>query len=85
MELTSTQGALTDLLGLPVRDASGRTLGRVVEVRARRAAGGELEVEALLVGGRALLRRLRGPETKAKEVAWGAVSEVRGEEILVIG
>src|SRR3954465_989784 len=48
--------ALEKLVGRTVRDASGRSIGRIEEVRAKRR-GGELVVVDYLVGRAAMLER----------------------------
>ena len=51
---------LSQLLGLRVRDADGRRLGRVTEVRAKRDDDGTPRVVELLLGRDGLRHRLTG-------------------------
>jgi sporulation protein YlmC with PRC-barrel domain len=81
VELSGAPFALSDLLGKPVCDGSGRRLGRAFEVRAHWEDGG-IVVDELLVGRGALLKRLRGPQGGAAGVRWENVIEV-GERIVV--
>lgn len=80
MEL-SEPFALSELVGKPVYDGSGRRLGRAFEVKAH-WKGDSVAIEEILVGRGSLLKRLRGPGVKAKSVPWGSVVEV-GERIVV--
>lgn len=80
MEL-SEPFALSELVGKPVYDGSGRRLGRAFEVRARWEEG-TITFDGILVGRGSLLKRLRGPGVKAKSVPWESVVEV-GERIVV--
>jgi sporulation protein YlmC with PRC-barrel domain len=82
MELSDRPGALSTLIGTVVHDGSGRRLGRVFEVRARWQDGSIL-VEELLIGRRALLRRLRGPGPEARGIPWAAVMDVGPDRIVV--
>jgi sporulation protein YlmC with PRC-barrel domain len=81
VELSREPFALSDLIGRPVCDSSGRRLGRTLEVRAHWQDGG-IVIDELLVGRGALLKRLRGPGTTARGVRWESVTEV-GEQIIV--
>lgn len=81
MELSDERFALSDLIGRPVCDSSGRRLGRAFEVRAHRE-GDRILVDELLVGRGSLLKRLRGPAADARGVRWENVIEV-GERIVV--
>jgi sporulation protein YlmC with PRC-barrel domain len=83
VELSDQPFALSDLIGRPVRDASGRKLGRVFEVRGHREGEG-IVVDEILVGPRALLKRLRGPDAKARPIPWAQIREV-GEGIVITG
>jgi sporulation protein YlmC with PRC-barrel domain len=83
VELSDEPFALSDLIGRPVCDASGRKLGRVVEVRGHHEAEGVV-VDEILVGPRALLKRLRGPGASARAIPWAQVGEI-GERIVVVG
>jgi sporulation protein YlmC with PRC-barrel domain len=81
VELSRGRLALSDLIGKPVCDSSGRRLGRAFEVRAR-WEGGEIAIEEILVGRGSLLKRLRGPGVDARGIPWENVAEV-GERIVV--
>jgi sporulation protein YlmC with PRC-barrel domain len=83
VELSAEPAAFSALVGLPVRDQSGREIGRVFEVRARWDGDGSIVFEQLLVGRGALLRRLRGPGPDASGIPWEAVMEVAGDRIVV--
>lgn len=81
MELSREPFALSDLVGKPVSDASGRRLGRAFEVRAH-WEGDRVVLDEILVGSGSLLKRMRGPEAAAQGVRWEDVIEV-GESIVV--
>lgn len=83
MELSEGRAAFSQLVGLPVVDQSGRSLGRVFEARARRERDGAIVIEELLVGRRALWQRLRGPGPDAHGIPWEAVAEI-GEGRIVV-
>lgn len=83
MELSPERGAFSDLVGRPVVDGGGRSLGRVYEARAHRERDGALVVDELLVGRRGLWRRLRGPRPDARGIPWEAVTEI-GERRIVV-
>lgn len=83
MELSAEPSAFSALIGLRVRDQSGREIGRVYEVRARWDGDGSIVFERLLVGRPALLRRLRGPGPDADGIPWEAVMEVADDRIVV--
>jgi sporulation protein YlmC with PRC-barrel domain len=83
VELSAEPSAFSTLIGLPVRDQAGRRIGRVYEVRARWDGDGSIVLEQLLVGRRALLKRLRGPGPDASGISWEAVMEVTGDRIVV--
>lgn len=74
--------ALSDLIGKPVCNSSGRRLGRAFEVRAHWEDGDRIIIDELLVGRGSLLKRLRGPDASARGVRWENVIEV-GERIVV--
>lgn len=83
MELSRDEPfALSDLIGKPVYDSSGRRLGRAFEVRAHWEDGGRIAIEEILVGRGSLLKRLHGPGSHARGVRWESVIEV-GERIVV--
>lgn len=67
--------ALSDLIGKPVYDGSGRRLGRAFELRAH-WEGESVVIDEILVGRGSLLRRLRGPGVKARGVGWENVVEI---------
>lgn len=81
MELSHERFALSDLVGKPVCDSSGRRLGRAFEVRAH-WQDGRVVLDEILVGRGSLWKRLRGPAAKARGIDWGRVVEV-GERIVV--
>jgi sporulation protein YlmC with PRC-barrel domain len=81
VELSGEPFALSDLIGRPVCDSSGRRLGRAFEVRAHWQDGG-IVIDELLLGRGSLLKRLRGPTAAARGVRWESVIEV-GEQIVV--
>lgn len=81
MELSREPFALSDLIGKPVCDSSGHRLGRAFEVQAR-WEDGRVVTEAILVGRGGMLKRLRGPQARARAVGWESVIEV-GERIVV--
>lgn len=83
MELSRDPFSLSDLIGKPVYDGSGRRLGRVFEVRAHWESGTVL-VDEILVGRGSLLKKLRGPSVDARGIRWESVAEV-GERIVVHG
>lgn len=75
--------ALSDLIGKPVYDSSGRRLGRAFEARAH-WEDDRIVIDELLVGRGSLLKRLRGPQAGARGVRWENVAEV-GERIVIRG
>ena len=81
MELSGAPFALSDLIGKPVCDSSGRRLGRAFELRAH-WEDDRVVVDELLVGRGSLLKRLRGPQASARGIRWESVIEV-GERIVV--
>ena len=81
MELSREPFALSDLIGKPVYDGSGRRLGRAFEVRAH-WEDETVVIDELLLGRGALLKRLRGPGAKAQGVRWENVVEF-GDRIVV--
>jgi len=83
MELTGEPQAFSELIGLPVSDQAGRSLGRVFEARAHWERDGSIVLDELMVGRRALLRRLRGPRPDAHGFPWESVIEVGRDRIVV--
>lgn len=81
MELSPDRFALSDLIGKPVYDSSGRRLGRAFEARAHWEAD-VIVIDEILFGRGSLLKRLRGPEVSARGVRWENVVEA-GERIVV--
>jgi sporulation protein YlmC with PRC-barrel domain len=75
--------ALSELIGRRVTNLSGRSLGRVFEVSAHWERDGSIVFDELLLGRRALLRRLRGPGQRCRGIPWEAVLEVGPEQIVV--
>jgi sporulation protein YlmC with PRC-barrel domain len=73
--------ALSELIGKPVCDSSGHSLGRAFELRAH-WEDGCVVIDELLVGRGSLLKRLWGPGADARGVRWENVVEV-GERIVV--
>jgi sporulation protein YlmC with PRC-barrel domain len=82
VELNDPPFALSDLIGKPVYDSSGRRLGRAFEVRAHWESDDRVVIDELLIGRGSLLKRLRGPDANARGVRWESVVEV-GERIVV--
>jgi hypothetical protein len=83
VELKDKPLAFSDLVGVPVDDQSGRSLGRVFEARAHWERDGSIVLDELMVGRTALLRRLRGPRPDAHGIPWAAVIEASPERIVV--
>jgi sporulation protein YlmC with PRC-barrel domain len=73
------------LIGRRVVDPSGRSLGHVFEVSAHWERDGTIVFDELLLGRRALLRRLRGPAQQSRGIPWEAVVEVGPAQIVVRG
>lgn len=82
MELSREPAAFSDLVGRPVRDQSGRDLGRVFEARAHWERDGSIVIDELLVGRHGLMRRLRGPGEDDRGIPWEAVVELGDEHIV---
>jgi hypothetical protein len=83
VELNDERLAISDLLGSRVRDQSGRVRGRLFEIRAHRERDGSVVFDELMVGRRALWRRLRGPRSDEGGIPWASVAEIRDGEIVV--
>jgi sporulation protein YlmC with PRC-barrel domain len=81
VELNPDRFALSDLIGKPVYDSSGRRLGRAFELRAH-WEGDHIVIDEILVGRGSLLKRLRGPGASARGIRWENVVET-GEQIVV--
>jgi sporulation protein YlmC with PRC-barrel domain len=75
--------AFSELIGRRVTNLSGRSLGRVFEVSAHWERDGSIVFDELLLGRRALLRRLRGPAQPCRGIPWEAVVEVGPEQVVV--
>lgn len=85
MELGQETQAVSDLIGRPVRDGSGRSLGRVFELRGHRTGDGQVVIDELLIGRRALWRRLRGPGKSAPSIPWESIAEINADAIMIAG
>ena len=83
MELRTEPHAFSELVGTPVADQTGRALGRVREVRAHWQRDGSIVLDELMIGRRALWRRLRGPNEDERGIPWEAVAELDDERIVV--
>jgi sporulation protein YlmC with PRC-barrel domain len=83
VELSREPWAFSDLVGSRVSDQSGRSLGRVFEVRAHWDRDGSVLVDELIVGRRGLWRRLRGPGGDTRGIPWAAVTEVVAGRVAV--
>jgi sporulation protein YlmC with PRC-barrel domain len=83
VELSAGPQALSALIGTRVQDQGGRSLGRVLEVRAHWERDGSIVLDELMVGRRALRQRLRGPGADARGIPWGAVAETGTDRIVI--
>jgi hypothetical protein len=83
VELNDDRGSFSELIGRRVEDGSGRSLGRVFEVRGHWQRDGTIVLDELLVGRGALWKRLRGPGTDARGVPWESVAELSRERIVI--
>ena len=83
MELSAAPEAFSELIGVRVRDRSGRSLGHVFEVRAHWERDGTIVLDELMLGRRGLWPRLRGPDPDAHGIPWEAVIDVGPDRILV--
>jgi sporulation protein YlmC with PRC-barrel domain len=83
VELSERPRALSELIGAPVRDQSGRSLGHVYEVRAHWERDGAVVLDELMIGRRALWQRLRGPGPNARGLPWESVVEVGADGLVV--
>jgi sporulation protein YlmC with PRC-barrel domain len=81
VELSRDPFPLSELIGKPVYDGSGRRLGRAFEVRGH-WEDETVVIDELLLGRGALLKRLHGPTAKARAVRWENVVEI-GERIVI--
>lgn len=85
MELNESPAALSSLIGLPVRDADGKSLGRVFELRAHRDREGFLVIDRILTGRRGLWKRLRGPGGRESGFPWESVIAIDDDGLTVRG
>lgn len=76
-------GAFSELIGRRVVDSSGRTLGHVYEASAHWERDGTIVIDELLLGRRALSRRLRGPARTSRAIPWEAVVEIGADRLVV--
>jgi hypothetical protein len=83
VELSDSPTGVAHLLGARVYDTGGRKLGRVHELRGHHEPDGSVVVDELLLGPRALLKRLHGPGPEARGVPVEAVVEQSAERIVV--
>jgi len=83
VELSTRPQAFSGLIGTPVHDQGGRSLGRVLEVRGHWERDGSVVLDELMVGRRALWQRLRGPSAGAHGFPWESVVEVGGDRVVV--
>jgi sporulation protein YlmC with PRC-barrel domain len=81
VELSRDPFAVSELIGKPVYDGSGRRLGRAFELRAH-WEGGAVVIDEVLFGRGSVWKRLRGPGPRARGVRWENVVEV-GDRIVV--
>jgi sporulation protein YlmC with PRC-barrel domain len=75
--------AFSELIGRRVVDSSGRRLGHVYEAAGRWERDGTIVIDELLLGRRALLRRLRGPAQRCRAIPWESVLEIGPDRIVV--
>jgi hypothetical protein len=68
---------LSDLYDARVRNAAGKTLGRVHEVHCA-----EAQVTWLGIGAASLLERLTGG-SRGRRIAWAKVTKARAGEVIV--
>jgi sporulation protein YlmC with PRC-barrel domain len=83
MELRDRPAALSDLIGMKVRDADGRNLGRVFELRAVRDGDGFLVIDRILIGRQGLWKRLRRPTSRESGLAWENVIAIDDDSLTV--
>jgi hypothetical protein len=83
VELNDAPTGVAHLIGARVYDQGGDRLGRVHELRGHREDDGTVVVDELLLGGRALWKRLRGPGAAARAIPVAAVIRFDGERIVV--
>jgi hypothetical protein len=81
----SRGSSVSELIGSVVVDASGRSRGRVFELRGHWDHGGVVVIDELLVGRHGLVRRLRGPGEDDHGVSWEAVVRIENGRIEVAG
>lgn len=83
VELSRDRFALSDLIGLGVRDGDGASLGRIYEVRAHWERDGQLVIDELITGRTGLWRRLRGPGTDTRGIDWESIAEISDGAVVV--
>lgn len=82
MELSEPR-ALSELMGRPVVDQSGRRLGRVYEAKAH-WEGDAIVIDELILSRSGMRRRLRGPGGPEKQsVPWESVVDLSDEHVVV--
>jgi hypothetical protein len=85
VELNQEPRAFSDLVGSRVSDRSGRSIGRVFEVRAHWERDGSILVDELIVGRNGLWARLRGPVAPTRGIPWAAIASVEPGRITTHG
>jgi sporulation protein YlmC with PRC-barrel domain len=85
VELRYEPFGFSELIGRRVCNQTGRSLGRVFEAKGHWDGDGSIVIDELLVGRRALLRRLRGPGPDVQGIPWESVAEVADDRIVVSG
>jgi sporulation protein YlmC with PRC-barrel domain len=83
VELSEKPRALSALVGRRVEDRSGRSLGRVFEVRGE-WHDDSISVKELMVGRSAFWQRLRGPDAEARGIPWENVVELDRGRVVVL-
>jgi sporulation protein YlmC with PRC-barrel domain len=83
VELSEKPGSFSSLVGRRVENSSGRKLGHVYEARAHWERDGSVVIDELMVGRRALRRRLRGPGVDARGIPWESVVELGPDRVVV--
>jgi sporulation protein YlmC with PRC-barrel domain len=73
---------LHDIVGMRVRDADGKEIGSVEEVKAERR-GDTLCITALLIGDEALLSRMGWTDREyGREIPWDRVAAIGSDIVL---